>query len=88
MAVDCFASLAMTISAVGQMERSEIRGRSQPMFPDCVALYPGYENGDYVPFNAAISFVALSSSTLTSSLRLAGGSSATPSWRGITCTCR
>ena len=39
-------------------------------------------------FSAAISFVALSSSTLPSSLRLAGGSSATPSWRGITCMCR
>ena len=38
--------------------------------------------------SAATSFVALSSSTFTSSLRLAGGNSATPSWRGITCMCR
>ncbi len=39
-------------------------------------------------FSAAISFTAFSSSTLTSSLRLAGGNSAMPSWRGITCICR
>ena len=37
---------------------------------------------------AAASFAAFSSSTLPSSLRLAGGSSATPLWRGITCMCR
>jgi hypothetical protein len=41
-----------------------------------------------VPFSAAINLVALSSSTLASSLRLAGGSRAMPSWRGITCMCR
>ena len=38
--------------------------------------------------SAATSFVALSSSTFTSSLRLPGGSRATPSWRGMTCMCR
>ena len=42
----------------------------------------------YPPFSAAISLAAFASSTLPSSLRLAGGSSATPSWRGITCMCR
>ena len=44
--------------------------------------------GGYAPFNTAISLAALASSTLASSLRLAAGSSATPSWRGITCICR
>jgi predicted GIY-YIG superfamily endonuclease len=42
----------------------------------------------HIPCNAATSLVALSSSTLTSSLRLAGGNSAMPSWRGITWTWR
>jgi len=49
------------------------------------------DEGESVPddyFNAAMSFVAVSSSTLTSSLRLAGGSSAMPSWRGMMWTCR
>jgi hypothetical protein len=40
------------------------------------------------PFSASINLAAFASSTLLSSLRLAGGSSVTPLWRGITCMCR
>ncbi len=52
------------------------------------ATAPSRNDGNHAPFNAALSFAALSSSTLPSSLRLAGGSKATPSWRGITCMWR
>jgi tRNA-Thr(GGU) m(6)t(6)A37 methyltransferase TsaA len=43
---------------------------------------------NHAPFSAATSFVAFASSTLPSSLRLAGGNNAMPSCRGITCMWR
>ena len=70
---------------VARMQRSEIRGSfgiDARMPRNDAALHRSRA------FSAATSFAAFSSSTLPSSLRLAGGSSAMPSWRGITCMCR
>jgi hypothetical protein len=56
-----------------------------------VRIFDAPRNDDadnHPPFSAAASFAAFSSSTLPSSFLLAGGSNATPLWRGITCMWR